>query len=212
MNAVFDLGLRLFLPCFFLAYIAIGGALAVRRVRRRYGVDPLAVGKADPVMVLGESYRNALFAVTLAIVFVNALRPEWLAVLGPITALRSPFVQGAGAVILLVSLVVVGVSQAQMKGSWRFGCDRGGPPTELITTGIYSRSRNPIYVGMVLTGLGLFLALPNAVTFAAANLTLLLLQVRVRVEEEYLRGVHGEAFAEYCRRTPRWLLRLGADG
>jgi hypothetical protein len=33
-----------------------------------------------------------------------------------------------------------------------------------------------------------------------------LLQIRIRLEEAYLLGVHGEAFAEYCRRTPRWLL------
>jgi protein-S-isoprenylcysteine O-methyltransferase Ste14 len=62
---------------------------------------------------------------------------------------------------------------------------------------------------MIGTALGLFLVLPNAVSLAIAALTLLLLQVRVGVEEEYLSRAHGPRFAEYCRRTPRWLGMAG---
>jgi protein-S-isoprenylcysteine O-methyltransferase Ste14 len=206
-----ELALRIFLPCYFVAYVVIAGVLAVARVRRRHGVDPFAVRQPHPIVTLGESYRNLLFAAALAIVFVNALRPSLLAYLGPLPLLDAPAVRWAGVVVLLASLVLVRASQIQMKGSWRFGCDRAGAPTELITTGLYSRSRNPIYLGMALTALGLFLALPNAVTFAIANLTVLLLQVRIRVEEEYLLRSHGEAFAAYCKRTPRWLLRVGGE-
>jgi protein-S-isoprenylcysteine O-methyltransferase Ste14 len=132
--------------------------------------------------------------------------------LGPIPSLLDPRIRLAGVAVLVVALVVVGVSQRGLKGSWRFGCDRGATPTGLITEGVYAWSRNPIYVGMILTGAGLFLALPNAVTLAAASLTVLLLQVRVRVEEAYLREVHGEPFRRYCRRTPRWLPGGGRIG
>jgi protein-S-isoprenylcysteine O-methyltransferase Ste14 len=207
-----DLILRILLPCYFLLYILVGWVFAVARVKRRYGVDPMKVRDPDPITSLGESYRNGLFAVALAIVLVNSADPGLLAWLGPIPYLRAPLVQWTGLVLLVASLALLRVAQIQMKGSWRFGCDRSGAPTELITTGLFARSRNPIYVGMNLTAAGLFLALPNAVTFSMANLTLLLLQVRVRVEEEYLKASHGEAYAAYCRRTPRWLLRLGHGG
>jgi protein-S-isoprenylcysteine O-methyltransferase Ste14 len=207
MSGHSDLALRIFLPCYFIAYMLIGGVLAVARVRRKYGVDPLAVRTPDPLMSLGEMYRNVLFATTLVIVFVNAVRPSLLVHLGPLPYLQRPVVQVAGVVLLLSSLVLVRVSQIQMKGSWRFACDHGAAPTELITTGVYARSRNPIYLGMTLTGLALFLALPNAVTFSTANLTFLLLQVRIRVEEAYLMASHGDGFATYCRTTPRWFFR-----
>lgn len=205
MNSHADLALRIFLPSYFVAYMLIGGALAVSRVRKKYGIDPLAVRTPDPVMALGESYRNGLFAAALVIVFAHAFRPSLLAYLMPIPYLEAPAVRWTGVVLLLSSLLLVRVSQIQMGRSWRLGCDRGATPTELITTGLYARSRNPIYLGMTLTSTGLFLTLPNAVTFAMANLTFLLLQVRIRVEEGYLAASHGEAFAAYCRDTPRWL-------
>lgn len=209
LNGNGELALRIFLPCYFLAYVLIAGALAVRTFRKKYGINPLAVKKPDPIMVLGELYRNVLFAVTFVTVFLYAFRPSLLAYLGPIPYLQAPAVQLTGVALLLASLVLVRVSQLQLKSSWRFGCDRAGAPPELVTTGLYARSRNPIYVGMTLTGVGLFLALPNAVTFALANLAFLLLQVRIRVEEEYLMQSHGAAFEAYCRSTPRWLFRRG---
>jgi protein-S-isoprenylcysteine O-methyltransferase Ste14 len=200
-----ELALRLFLPCYFVAYILIGGVLAVVSVRRKYGVDPLLVRRPDPLMALGETYRNLLFAATLAMVVAYALRPSLLGGLAPIPWLQAPAAQGAGATLLVASLVLLRAAQVQLKGSWRPGFDRDSPPAPLVTTGLFAWSRNPIYVAMSLTGLGLFLALPNAVSFAIANLTVLLLQVRIRVEEDYLAAAHGEAFAAYRRRTPRWL-------
>jgi protein-S-isoprenylcysteine O-methyltransferase Ste14 len=206
-----DLALRLFLPGYFVAYVLIAGVQAVVRVRRTYGVDPLAVAEPDPLMSLGESYRNVLFAAALLVACAHALKPGLLSHLGPISFLDAPPVQGAGVIVLLGSLVLVRAAQVQMKGSWRVGHDRSAAPTDLVTSGIFAWSRNPIYLGMAATGAGLFLTLPNAVTFGIAALTWLLLQVRVLVEEDYLRASHGEAFAAYCRETPRWLFRLAPD-
>jgi protein-S-isoprenylcysteine O-methyltransferase Ste14 len=202
-----DLALRLFLPCYFVAYIVIGGPLAVASVRRKYGIDPLVVRDPDPIMALGESYRNVIFAVALAVVFAYAVHPPVAGWLVPVSVLEIPIVRGIGVALLLASLVLVRASQVQLKGAWRFGFDRAEPSRELITTGLYAWSRNPIYVGMATTGAGFFLALPNALTFTIANLTVLLLDVRIRREEEHLRASHGHAFEDYCRRTPRWLFR-----
>jgi protein-S-isoprenylcysteine O-methyltransferase Ste14 len=202
---------KIFLPCFLLAYVWFGGVRAVMSVRRKYGVDPLAVSRPDPIMVLGETYRNLLMAAAIVLAAVNALRPSLLALAAPVVWLEHPLVQLTGGALMVASLILVRAAQIQMKGAWRFGCDRGRPPAALVTGGLYARSRNPIYVGMTLTSYGFFLALPNAVSFTIANLTLLLLQVRVRVEEEHLMQSHPEAFAAYRRATPRWLFRTGAD-
>jgi protein-S-isoprenylcysteine O-methyltransferase Ste14 len=32
-----------------------------------------------------------------------------------------------------------------------------------------------------------------------------LMQIQVRLEEEYLRRTHGEEYQKYCQRTRRWL-------
>ncbi|MEJ7809655.1 MAG: isoprenylcysteine carboxylmethyltransferase family protein [Gemmatimonadaceae bacterium] len=205
-----DFALRIFLPCFFVAYILILYTFNVASFRKKYGIDPRVVAKSDPIMELGEKYRNIIFAVILLMVFSCAIHPALHTHLGVIPFLDAPMVHLAGAVTLLGSLVLVRLSQHQLKSSWRIGLDRAGVPTELITTGVYARSRNPIYLGMTITGVGLLLALPNAVSFALANLTFLLLEVRIRVEEEYLTTTHGAAYAAYHRSTPRWLLRIGS--
>jgi hypothetical protein len=83
------------------------------------------------------------------------------------------------------------------------------PSEELITGGLYGISRNPIALGMMFSAFGLFLALPNVLTFAIVNLALLLFQVRIRLEEGHLDDLHGEAYLEYRRSTGRWLGRRG---
>ena len=70
---------------------------------------------------------------------------------------------------------------------------------------MYRISRNPIFLGMRATLLGFFLALPNAVTLAIVVLGEALIQIQVRLEEEFLGAKHGARYAEYQRRTRRWL-------
>ena len=196
--------MRVFLPCYLVAYILIGHVYTVRAVRKKYGVDPVASGRRHPLMALGEAYRNVTFAVALLMVFAYAIRPPLLAYLRPIAPLETPAVRLAGAGILLGSLVLLRLAQRDLKGSWRVGFDLAGDAPELVTTGLYAWSRNPIYVAMAATGIGLFLALPNAVSLVIAALTLPVLAVRVRVEEAYLTGGHGAAYEAYRARTPRW--------
>lgn len=205
MSDVSDIGLRIFLPGYFVLYVLAGGPIAVASFKRKYGFDPTPVAKHDPVMKFGESCRNVIFAVVLLMTFAHAGYPPILAYLGPIHVLERPMLRVAGLVLLVVSLILVRVSQIGLKSSWRFDLDLAAAPTELITNGLYSRSRNPIYVGMAATCVGLFLVLPNAVTLAIAMVAFVILQVRIRVEEQFLLNMHGEAFSEYCRRTPRWL-------
>jgi protein-S-isoprenylcysteine O-methyltransferase Ste14 len=52
---------------------------------------------------------------------------------------------------------------------------------------------------------GFFLTLPNAVTLLALVLGDVLMQIQVRLEEEFLRNSHGEDYEEYCRKVRRWI-------
>ena len=63
----------------------------------------------------------------------------------------------------------------------------------------------PVFLGMRATLLGLFLVLPNAVTLAIVVLGEALIQIQVRLEEEFLSAKHGTRYAEYQRSTRRWL-------
>jgi len=205
-TAAAGLAFRVFLPLYFVTFIVVGGPLSAYLFRRKYGFDPLALEEPDPVMQFGEAYRNALFGVVLLLTLAHAFRPAVVEYLGPIAHLRSPPIRATGVAVLAASLVLVRVGQLQLKSSWRFGVDRAHPPDELITSGLFALSRNPIYLGMLMSGVGLFLALPNAVTFAIPNVAFVLLQTRIRAEEQFMEEVYGEEYRAYRLRTARWLI------
>lgn len=75
----------------------------------------------------------------------------------------------------------------------------------LVRTGVFGRSRNPIFLGMRINLAGLFLVLPNAFTFAGLLLGEALIQVQVRLEETHLSSVFGGEYEAYRRAVRRWL-------
>lgn len=91
-----------------------------------------------------------------------------------------------------------------MSNSWRVGIDHSAK-TELKTNGLFSISRNPVFLGMLVTLAGTFFILPNAITLLVATVSVLLFQVQVRLEEEYLLKIHADTYIAYCKKTRRWI-------
>jgi protein-S-isoprenylcysteine O-methyltransferase Ste14 len=84
------------------------------------------------------------------------------------------------------------------------------PPRQLVTSGPYRYSRNPMYVAVALILLGW------AIGFRSWSLTLYGLAVTVAFqlrivlgEEPWLERSHGDAWRHYRSSTPRWLGRPG---
>ena len=76
----------------------------------------------------------------------------------------------------------------------------------LVATGVYSFTRNPMYLGMVsvLLGWAVFLGSPwslgGPVLFA-----LYITRFQIVPEERVLADLFGESFTAYRKRVPRWL-------
>jgi protein-S-isoprenylcysteine O-methyltransferase Ste14 len=75
----------------------------------------------------------------------------------------------------------------------------------LVEKGLFTLSRNPIFFGMRAALFGFFLTLPNAFTLLAIVLADVLMQIQVRLEEEFLQSAHGESYENYCRKVRRWI-------
>lgn len=82
----------------------------------------------------------------------------------------------------------------------------GEEPRALVQSGLYRRSRNPMYLGVTALAAG------QAVLFASQTIALYagLLAVFFHfivttVEEPHLRTEHGARYEEYARQVPRWL-------
>jgi protein-S-isoprenylcysteine O-methyltransferase Ste14 len=80
------------------------------------------------------------------------------------------------------------------------------PATHLVTTGPYSRSRHPMFVGFsaMYVGLALLLNLTWPLLLLPAVLIVVAVTV-IRCEEGYMRRTFGQQYERYSARVPRWL-------
>jgi len=90
-----------------------------------------------------------------------------------------------------------------LKNSWRSGIDEE-QPTTLVQTGLFRYSRNPIFLGMIVTLTGVFLAMPNALSLPFLVLGFVLIQIQVRLEEEFLTKTPGTEYENFRQQVKRW--------
>ncbi len=105
--------------------------------------------------------------------------PDFYSYLLPVPWLNSDTAKFIGIGLLILSLAWTVIAQMQMGNSWRIGIDEE-KKTALIQTGVFSFSRNPIFLGMSITSIGFFLTIPNAATLLILVLGFVLMQIQVR--------------------------------
>lgn len=76
----------------------------------------------------------------------------------------------------------------------------------LVTTGLYKRSRNPMYVGMAAILIGIALLLQSYAALVSVPVLLLAITVlQIMPEEKVLAEKFGDDFDTYCKTARRWL-------
>ncbi|MBX3272342.1 MAG: FAD-dependent oxidoreductase [Sandaracinaceae bacterium] len=114
-----------------------------------------------------------------------------------------PWLFALGALLYLVGLAIVVEAQRTMGRSWRIGIDQN--TTSLVSDGVYSLVRNPIYVGAMVCGWAITLCTPSWLTVLGALGYTVFIQVQVRYEERHLYALHGEAFDAFAGRVGRFI-------
>lgn len=196
--------LRAAAPLLLVLYLGVAFAWRSYAVWRQTGVNPYVLSREDDAEgVIARAFR-LLLGLLVVVVVLYALSPSAYQVVAPLTWLEHLGWQAVGIFLLTASLIWTAVAQAQMGTSWRIGIDVR-KPTALVEHGLFSRSRNPIFLGMRVSLLGFFLLLPNAATLLTWVLGEVLIQVQVRLEETFLTATKGDAYRAYTRRVRRWL-------
>lgn len=195
--------LSIYTPLFLIGYIVLVFIVPTIRVYKKTGINPFRFNtNHDPAHEYVGAVMKVLIGLLLATVFIYALAPGVYPYLGPLTYLEQTWLQLTGMILVHISLIGAMLAQYQMKLSWRIGIDYENK-TALVTSGLFAVSRNPIFLFLLLALAGLFLLLPNAITFAVLFAGYVVVQVTMRMEEVFLEKSHGEAYRLYKGRVRR---------
>jgi protein-S-isoprenylcysteine O-methyltransferase Ste14 len=194
--------LRIALPIYFIVYFGVAFVLKTVIVARRIDKNPLVLPKDDSAYGLIGCYFKLTLIAMFVYVLGYALFPDYHIYFLPIVQLDRSTVNYVGLGLLVVALLWTVIAQENMKNSWRIGIDTD-IKTELVTSGLFSISRNPIFFGMILSLVGLFLATPNGLTLIFLILGYVLIQIQIRLEEEFLTKEHGQSYLDYKQKVRR---------
>ena len=155
-----------------------------------------------------ELVGSAGFVLALGLLVAAPLADVWG--MASFAALDAVWVGVLGTVLGVAGVALTLIAQLAMGDSWRIGVD-ASERTDLVTSGVFARVRNPIFTAMLIATVGLVLLVPNPVSVAALVVLAAALEVQVRlVEEPYLARTHGAAYEHYRAATGRFLPTLGA--
>jgi len=181
-----------------LTFVLLIGLVASRvQLMKRKGIDAMQFGKLDKTDFLIPPV--ALFYFYL--VFANAF--GW-----PTPATRQLFNSNGlawfGVAFCLAGVVLLTWSIRSFGQSFRIGID-SEHPDQLITSGIFAFSRNPIYVAFALVLIGQFLVFSHWVLLVYLLAAFWLFHRQVLREEDFLKQHYGQAFSDYCSRVRRYI-------
>ena len=160
----------------------------------------LRFAKSDAPLL--EKLPGVTFVMSFCIA-LGLVAAQYLGYLQPVLALPSGLLYLA-LVTGFVGIAIVIIAQIQMGTAWRIGVDQK-EATTLITTGLYAKSRNPIYFGIKLYWIAMMVLFAHPALWACAVMCWVSVELIVRkIEEPYLQRMHGQAFSDYCKTARRY--------
>lgn len=194
--------LKTYLLIYLLIYLAAAFVIPSYRTWRQTGINPVTFGKEDTAHNYIGYVMKLLIALLFVMTLIYSLSSKLYEYLVPVWYMDNCVILIIGLVIIHTALIWILIAQYQMNNSWRIGIDEANK-TPLVTRGVFSFSRNPIFLGMILTVLGFFLILPNALSFFLTLTSYFVIQVQIRLEEEFLERQHGQTYRDYRSKTRR---------
>lgn len=167
--------------------------------QKKKGIQTDQIGKGKKGLV-------KIIEITMKIATISVPVVEIISIFLNISKLPAE-IRYVGAVIALFGDTVFICSVITMRDSWRAGVSETDK-TELITGGIYQISRNPAFLGFDFVYIGILLMFFNWVLFTVSAFAALMLHFQiVNVEEDFLMGIFGHEYLNYCNHVNRYLGR-----
>lgn len=201
MNKIFlNYYLAAYIVLYFLLVFVIPSYITYKKTK----INPFVFSKEDNVHnYVGFIMKISSFFLML-IVFVIAFFEDSYSFFIPVFYLEYDLVKLIGLVLMHLALFWIILAQIHMGISWRIGIDNKNK-TELKTHGIFSLSRNPVFLGIIVSMFSLFLVLPSSYILLFAFIIYIVIQIQVRLEEEFLTKSFGIEYHAYQLKVRRWL-------
>ncbi|WP_343638654.1 isoprenylcysteine carboxylmethyltransferase family protein [Chryseobacterium sp.] len=196
--------IRFFIPFYFTIFFTVSFVGISYRIAKRIGKSPNVLPKDDSAYGLVGLYFKLILLALFIYTILLLLFPEDIFPAFKINIPEPEALKYIGLVIMISALIWVITAQLQMKNSWRIGID-STTKTELVTDGLFRFSRNPVFLGMTISLVGFFLVFPTVITFSFLLTGNILMQIQIRLEEEFLLKEHGEIYLTYKNRVKRML-------
>jgi protein-S-isoprenylcysteine O-methyltransferase Ste14 len=113
------------------------------------------------------------------------------------------FVKVAGIFVIALSLVFLALSLLHFKNSLRFGLNEK-QAGKLITSGVFSISRNPFFLSLDLYFLGIAILLPNLFFIGFAVLAIVSIHFFILKEEIFMLKVYAGEYEKYTNKVRRY--------
>ena len=198
-------------------WVPLGGVLATLAIaflwrpwlqRSRYGHHGILLFRGGPAQHVRDAFAVALFALLIAQSLVAALAPESLPLAQADRRAPAGLRLGCGALLMLAGLVLLVTAQLELGASWRIGIDEAAKPG-LVTSGVYSFSRNPIFLALLIVVAGYTLLIPTVLSAALLAGGYVGTRLQIAAEEAYLVHTYGDEYRAYARRVGRLVLGIG---
>jgi protein-S-isoprenylcysteine O-methyltransferase Ste14 len=164
---------------------------------RRRGIQAMQFGRTDKTDFLIPPFALFYFYIVIAVAF------DW-----PTFArhryFESQLASWAGGLCCVAGLILLSLSLVSFGKSFRIGIDKDSPD-DLVTTGVFGVSRNPIYEAFWFVLLGQFLLFPNLVPLIYLIAATGLFHRQVLREEDFMQRHYGPEYSAYRRRVRRYL-------
>jgi len=205
MSLLLDIPAALYAALLFVGYAALWSSKR-RSQKLTTGIDPDVFARRPSGGLQGyvSGLSRALQCYVVLLIATHALVPTTVWGLRRLPLLDRPGVDEVGLILGGAGLTLCWLAQRTMSASWRVGIDETSP-TELITSGPFQLVRNPTYTGLFALTLGFWLIWPTWAVLTFALLFVVMLEVQVRCEEEYMLRRHGEDYELYFARTKRYI-------
>lgn len=181
--------LTVFYGCYFTKMIS----------QRKKGIqtDQIGKGKVGFVKFIEVTMKIITIIVPIAeiisILLNTSVLPVWARIVGISIAVT-------GVAVFITSVVT-------MRDSWRAGVSKTDK-TELVTSGIYSFSRNPAFLGFDLVYIGILLMFFNLILFIISVFGVVIFHLQiVNVEEDFLIDTFREEYINYKKKVCRYFGR-----